>query len=98
MRHHAGSTVTWSGGLVAMAQSLGFEDIKFALGLIVSIALGALGLYIHVSERLADARRRREWAEFEQRQRMQAQTKTPAGEPTGASEASDVRTDRSDGR
>ncbi len=29
---------------------------------------------------------------------LSAQTKTPAGEPTGASEASDVRTDRSDGR
>jgi hypothetical protein len=81
MNAHASSGIAWSGAVIAVIEALSYDDAKFMAGLAVSVVLGALGLYIHVTERLgraklrrhmeeAEARRAEEWADFQQRQKM----------------------------
>jgi hypothetical protein len=81
MNAHASSGVAWSGAVLAAVEAVSNDDAKFVVGLAASAVLGALGLYIHVTERLgraklrrhmeeAEARRAEEWADFQQRQKM----------------------------
>ncbi len=64
MNAHVNSGITWSGSLVAVVEALGSDAARQWVGLLVSLVLGLLGLYIHVSER-----RERERRDEEERQR-----------------------------
>ena len=81
MNAHASSGVAWSGAVLAAVEAFSCDDAKFFVSLTASVVLVALGLYIHVAERLgrarlhrqmeeAEARRAEEWADFQQRQKM----------------------------
>ena len=60
MSAHVNSGITWSGSLVAVVEALGSDAARQWVGLLVSLVLGLLGLYIHVSERRERDRRDRD--------------------------------------
>ncbi len=64
MSAHVNSGITWGGAVVAAAESvvayLSADAVRQWVGIAVSVALGALGLYIHVAEKRERARIRTE--------------------------------------